>query len=798
MSPARFRLGLALLLAARALRRSPTSTALAVGVLALGLAAPATFFSFLVGASRPLPVPDGDRVVRVDVVQPSRGGRPVAVLERDLAQLAGGGSLMAVGGFRTFAATLVDPELAAAPLFGAALTPEVIPLLGVPPLLGRAPGAGEGEVGLLLGHDLWQEVYGGDTEVLGRVVQVEGERVPVVAVMPPGFAFPFRQNAWTVRDVEVSGEGTVGAVGRLADGVSPEGAQAELALRWGREDALRGEARRGGVVQVRGFTDGRGEGGEAVAFVGLVLVALCLLVIACANVANLLLVRATERVRALAVQAALGAGRTQISAQLLAEAFLLAVLGGGAGLLLAHGAVGAVQRALAAEHFGYYWMRLAVDGPVVAFTGILVLGTGLLAGILPAFRVLRVDVQRVLKEEAGGRAVEGGGPWGRVFVTGQLALSCAALVAAGLTGVSLLGSWSFGEGIPAEEVLVASVGLDPAGDGETSARQLDARALREALEARPGVRRAAVASGAPGYAEGISSLWLDGGEAESGNPERIHWNAVTPEFFDVLDLELRAGRSLEWTDDAVSPQAAVVNESFVRRFAGGGAMLGRRLRLAAVDTAGWFTVVGVVEDAGLGGGERAREDRVYVPLAQANPAGLLALVRASGDAAVLAPDLRAAMAETDRTLAVWGVRTLADAHAYMIRVPRAVASMALGGGAAGFLVAAVGLYGLLAFRVRQRRGELGVRLAVGADGGRLAREVLGWALTVLAPAAALGLAFAWVASPFLVAALLGMDPRAPGVYAGVAAAFLAVGVAAALGPALRAAAVDPASALRGK
>jgi hypothetical protein len=208
--------------------------------------------------------------------------------------------------------------------------------------------------------------------------------------------------------------------------------------------------------------------------------------------------------------------------------------------------------------------------------------------------------------------------------------------------------------------------------------------------------------------------------------------------------------------------------------------------------------VGVVEDAGLGGGERAREDRVYVPLAQANPAGLLALVRASGDAAVLAPDLRAAMAETDRTLAVWGVRTLADAHAYMIRVPRAVASMALGGGAAGFLVAAVGLYGLLAFRVRQRRGELGVRLAVGADGGRLAREVLGWALTVLAPAAALGLAFAWVASPFLVAALLGMDPRAPGVYAGVAAAFLAVGVAAALGPALRAAAVDPASALRGK
>jgi putative ABC transport system permease protein len=785
----RLALGMALL----ALVRRPASSLLAVGVLALGLAAPATFFSFLVGASRPLPVPDGDRIVRVDVVQPSRDGRHLPVLEADLSQLNGSRTLAAVGGFRTFAGTLVDGELAASRVSGAELTPEVLPLLAVRPLLGRIPDGTEPEPALVLAHDLWQEVYRGDPGALGRVVSLGRERVPVVAVMPEGFAFPFRQNAWIVRGVEPGGRGALELVARLADGVEPVSAQEELAVRWGRGDADREEDRVGGVVRVRRFTEGRGEGGEAVAFTGLVLVALCLLVIACANVANLLLVRTTERVRALAIQSALGAGRAQISAQLLSESLLLAALGGISGLVLAHGAVAAVQGSLAAEHFGYHWMRLAVDGSVVAFTAALVLGAALLAGFLPVLRVLQIDVQSVLKEEGGARSVGGGGGWGRVFVTGQLALSCGALVAAGLTGTALVASRDFGAGIPAEQILIASVGV---GETPGAVGDVEVREVLDAVASRPGARAVAMAVGAPGYGEWSSPLRLDGADPESAAPATVLWNAVTPGFFDVLDLELRSGRSLVWQDDGEALPVAVVNESFVRRFSQDRPVLGRRLLLSAADSVAWFTVVGVVEDVGLGGGERAREDRVYLPVSQVATTDLLVLTRTGNDAGSLAGAVRRAVAGVDPAVAVWGVRTLADAHAFMIRVPRTIGFLALGGGAAGFLVAAVGLYGLLAFRVRQRRGELGIRLAVGADGPRLAQAVLGWALRLLLPAVAVGLALAWLASPILSVALLGLDPRDPAVYAAVGAAFLFVGLLAALGPALRAAGVDPASTLR--
>ncbi len=793
-SPGRspLRAGLALSLAARGLIRDPGSSLLAVAILALGIALPATFFSFLVGAVRPLPVPRGERIVRVDVVQPSRDGRALSITPADLDALGGASTLQALGGFRVFDGTLVDRDRAAARVSAAALSADVLPLLRVAPEIGRVPTEAEAGGTLLLGHQLWHELYDGDPEILGRTVELDGVPRSVVGVMPESFGFPYKQDAWVLMDPAASAGEPIELVGRLADGVGVEGAAAELGPRWLRRDADRDAAAAGGVVLVRSFTGSRGERGEGVAFAGLVLVALCLLLIACANVANLLLVRATERVRALGIQVALGAGRIQIGAQLFLESLLVAAVGGAIGLLIAVWAVATVQRGLAAEHFGYFWMRMAVDGRVLGFTAALVVGTALVAGLLPIARVLRVDVQRVLKEEGEAASIGGGGAWSRVFVTVQLALSCGAVLAAALTGRSLAASRDIGRGLPSQEILVAS--LEVSGDGE--ARAAKVRELTAALGSEPGARAAALALGAPGYFERYSRIEVRGTELD--RRAATIWNAVTPEFLDVVGTELRAGRGLSPSDDAGAERVALVSESFARRYSPDAPVLGRAVRIAGADSTAWFTVVGVMADVPMGRGEWFRADRVYVPLAQVDASPAMALVRAAREASSLAPMLRRVVADVDPTVPLWSIRSLADAHAYMLRVPRALATMAVAGGSAGLLVAVVGLYGLLAFRVRQRRREMGVRLALGADAGRLVRDVLALAFGQLLPAVVGGLVAAWVASPVLQAMLLGQNPRGFGTYLVVGLGFLAMGMAAALVPALRAGAVDPARVLRGE
>ena len=795
----RLGVGSAFRLALRGLVRAPGTSLLAIGVLVLGLAAPVTFFSLLVGAIRPLPVPGGDRLIRVEVTQPVTGGGVVPVTLQDLELLQGSGSLESLGAFRVVDGTLVDPERAAARISAAVLTPEVLPLLQTEPALGRIPTSEEAEIGILLGFELWQDSYEGDPGVLGRDVLFNGENRVVTGVLPEGFGFPFSQNAWMLLESGVVVQDPVELVGRLAGGVSLDAASVELAGRWARGDELREPDRRGGLFEADSFTGGRGESGEGIAFLGLVLVALALLFIACANVANLLLVRATERIRSLGVQAALGAGRVELSAQLFLEALLLAVVGGAGGLLLAWVGVGAIERTLAAEHFGYFWMRMAVDGRVVAFASILVGGTAVFAGTLPILRILKVDLQGILKAGGGHGTVGGGGSWGRGFVTTQLALSCAALVAAGLTGESLAKSRDFGRGVPADEILVAS--LDPGGASEPSGSGLEGRlvTLSEDLAAMAGARGAALALGAPGYFEPWGRFELEGEEPQRAQDRQgVLWNAVTPGYFSLLDLEIDRGRGLEDGDDGESPPVAVVSEALVSRHFPDEEALGRRLRILDADSATLFTVVGVVGDVDMGGGPSTPNERVYLSLRQLPRQSVLALVRSETEPALLASSLRQVVAGVDPGIPLWSIRTLSEAHAYMIRIPRTIAALALAGGLGGLLVAAVGLYGLLAFRVRQRRRELGVRLAVGADGRRLAVETLKLALRQLLPALALGLLLAWLVAPILGVVLLGLNPRSPSTYLGVAVAFLGVGLVAALIPARRAAAVEPAEVLRGE
>ena len=794
--PSGWGLGLAFRLASRGLVRSPGTSLLAVSVLTLGLAAPVVFFSILAGSLRPLPVPGGNHVIRVEVTQPATGGTSVPVRLQDLEVLRGGGSVEALGAFRVVSGTLVDPQRAATRVSTAFLTPEVLSLLQSGPVLGRVPTPEEAESAILLGFEVWQESYEGDPGVLGRSVSLNGEPGVIMGVLPEGFGFPFNQDSWVFLKEDPADLDPVELVGRLADGASLEAASVELAGRWARGDGLREPSRRGGVVEVDSFTGGRGESGEGIAFLGLVLVALSLLFIACANVANLLLVRATDRIRSLGIQSALGAGRAQLSAQLFFEALLLAAVGGMGGLVLAWIGVDALDRALAAEHFGYFWMRLAVDWRVMGFAAVLVGGTAVFAGTLPILQILRVNLQGLLKVGGGKGAVGGGGSWTRGFVTTQLALSCAALVAAGLTGQSLAKSGDFGRGVPAGEILVAS--LDP---GNASGPDWGGRlvALDEGLTAITGARAAALALGAPGYFEPWGPFELEGEAAERVQDRQgVLWNAVTPGFFALLDLEVGRGRGLESGDDGDGLPVVVINEAFMARHIPEGEALGRRLKVLGADSATLFTIVGVVEDVDMGGGPDIPSERVYLPLQQVPRETVMALVRSGTDPTTLTTALRRVVAGIDPEIPLWSTRTLADAHAFMIRVPRAMAALAVAGGLSGLLVAAVGLYGLLAFRVRQRHRELGVRLALGADGRRLALDILQIALRQLLLALAVGLVLAWLVAPVLGVVLLGLNPRAPATYLGVAMAFIVVGVTAALLPALRAAGVEPAEVLRGE
>ncbi len=779
---------LATRMALRGLLRDPVTSVIAAGILALGFSAPTVFASLLWGAARPLPVHEGERVVRVDVVQPSQDGRALSVTGRDLDAWSEVSSLSLSGGFAVRVATLQDARVAATRLSYAAVTEGVLPLLGVPPALGRWPGAADAENAVLLAHDLWIELFDGDRDVLGRSVRLGSRERTVAGVMPDGFGFPFGERAWVVMSSAEADTTAVEPLARLAPGASLELASAELQARWTGRDAFRGADEAGGVVLVRGFTAGRGEGGEAVAFLGLVLVGVCLLVIACANVANLLLVRATQRVRALGVQAALGAGAAQLGAQLLVEALALAAAGGVGGLALAWVVVGWVQEHGQAN-FGYYWMRMAIDGPVLWGVVGLVALAALVAGALPALRVMRTDLRSVLSGSSSDAEVAGRGGWSRVFVTTQLTLSCAALAAAGIAGSSVLDAGRWGGDLPAEQVLTAR--LYPSDvPGEP---RLPAEDLVASLAAVPGVRAVALALGGPGAFEPWGRLEVEGESYERASDRPVTWgNAVTPGFFAVHDLEPLRGRMIGDEDRSGAPAVAVVSDAFAERFLGDGDPIGRRVRVPQLDST-WATVVGVFRAFDLGAGPT---ERVYFSYAQFDASATMVLLRGAGDAGTLAPALREAVAELDPGIAVNDVQTLAALHRYMVRAPAMLSALAVGGGLAGLLVAAVGLYGVLAVRVRQRRRELGVRLALGADGRVLARDVMRWAMAPLLPALVIGLGAAWVGSPILSALLLGGDARDPVVYLAVGFAFLAVGALAALVPAVRAAATEPSQVLR--
>jgi predicted permease len=662
---------------------------------------------------------------------------------------------------------------------------------------------------VVLGHTLWQRRFGSDPRVVGRAVTLNAQPFTVIGVAPPGFrgsvvglaleAFVPLSMQRELRGggdlLAARGARWLAGVGRLRPGTDIRAAEAQLQA-VSRRLVEGGLAPKGGGVALHTFWDTPTGGARVLRPVLLVLagVVALVLLIACANVANLLLARATGRRREVALRLSLGASRARLVRQLLTESVLLALLGGAAGLLVAAWSTGLLMAFTPPSDLPIA-LTPRVDAAALLVTFALSCGTGLLFGLVPALQASRADQAGVLRDESA--AVVGGRGRQRLraaLVAGQVALSLVLLVAATLLLRSLYRAHTLSPGFETRGVLLAS--LDLQGGGYTP--QTGAafwRALWPRLRHLPGATGATFTRRAPLGLGGTSTTTVnvEGYAAPDGQPAWAHFHAVGPEYFRTLGARLVAGRDFTEADAQGAPRVAVVSETMARRYWGKESPLGRRLELRRGE---WWTVVGVAAEAKDRQLTEPAVPHLFVPVFQQHYAALTLLVRAAGDPRALAPAVSAQVRGLDPALPVYEVRTLAE-HARGSSFPQRLGGSLLAVfGVLALALAAIGLYGVLAYSVGQRTREIGIRVALGAAASDVFRMVMRQGVAVAAVGVVLGLLAALPAARALRALLVGVGPWDPLSFAVVTAALLAAAAAACAVPARRATRVDPAVALR--
>jgi predicted permease len=805
-------LWLDLKLAVRTLAARPGFTVVAVATLALAIGATSAVFGVVDGVLlRSLPYADADRLVAVWTQFPEDGLFAFPASEAEYLGVAAESELLeelgAAAGGSTVLAGAGDPER----LQAAAVTASAWTTLGVEPALGRLFGAAEDVPGgprqAVLSHRLWQRRFAGRPELLGRTLDLDGEPYEVIGVMPDGFFFPTpAAELWVPLRLapgereERSGH-YLTVVGRLAPGTDLEALRSELAAIAGRWRTRYAHAHPLTAAGLRGELVGAARRPLAVlaAAVGFVLL------VACANVAGLLLARGEGRRRELAVRAALGAGRVRLLRQLLAESLLLALCGGVLGLLAVP--LG-IELLLAAG--GSQLPRadqLVVDGRTVAFTAAVSLFTCLLCGLLPGLRAARRPPQTALKE---GVLATPGSVRHRLrsaLVVSELA---AAVVLLATAGVLLRSFWSLAAtpaGLDAEGVLAARLEVSPAHSPERAEVVAVFQRVVEAAANLPGVSSASLVTALPLRREPpVERIRLPGRRpvADEEAPG-VRLQLVAPGYFRTLGIPL-AGRDFTAADREGSPRTAIVSRSLARAYLAGGATLGERLELLAADPADLpFEIVGVagdVRDAGLGDEPRPT---LYLPHAQAAhlmragglPRGATIVLRGSGEPAARVASLRRRVAQVDPALALYDVEPLRRVIDESLARPRLLAWLLGGFSTLALLLAALGVYGLLAQLIGQRQRELSVRFALGARRRDVQRLVVGGAARLAALGLVLGLAGALAVTRGLGGLLHGVGAADPLSLAATAAVLGAAAVAAAWLPARRAVRVEPNRVLRG-
>ena len=796
--------------AVRTFRQSKGFTTVAVSTIALGIGATAAIFSVVDALIlRPLPYPEADRVVMVWMDNRKLGLKEdvhsypnlmdLKAQNRSLSYLnayvEGGYNLTGTGEPQRVAAGVVSAEVFAA--------------LGARPIIGQLFTAGNEKNGndgvAVIGEGLWKTNYGGDPSILGKRIELNGRSRTIVGVLPASFAFPSERTQLWVPLVISENSRTARswfsywAVGKLKPGVSLEQARADLGAVAKRLSEQYPSNRDYGVTVTPLPEQVVGPTLRTTLWVILGAVAAVLL-IACANVANLLLSRAAVRQREVTVRMALGASNRRLVRQLLTESMLLSVLGGVAGIALAFGALRILPRfapsdlpRLSAVH---------VNGTVLLVTCAVTLLTGLLFGLVPAVQASRTQLSETLREGGGGRggtSGRGGQRLRRAIVAAQLALVVVLVTSAGL----LLRTWVTLQhvelGFSAQNELTLTLQLPGAKYPQPAQLVAFYERLLERVRALPGVENAGTIETMMLSATPNSTGITVEGRVSRRDDKEVTFDGISPGFFNTIGARLVAGRNFTANDRAGSMPVAIVNEHAVKSYWPNGA-IGKRFKFGtgASDSTQnpWVTVVGVVADMRRTGVDQPVRDEAFLPFAQSASPRQLVVIRTERDPMAFVGPVRRVVRELDPAQPISNVQTMEQMLSDLVAQRRF--SMTLVGvfAALALTLALIGAYGVTSYLVSQRTREIGIRMALGADSARVARSVVGEGLRVAGTGVLVGAVIALFTTRLASGLLYGVSPRDPLTLVSVVVTLLAVSALANYLPARRAARVDPLTALR--
>ena len=786
--------------ALRSLRRSPGLVLVATLSLALGIAVNVTLFAAVdIMLLRPLPYEDSERMVQVWSTNPSRGWDETSISLADYRDWRDQSKTIDLAAYRSSSFNLSDDDQAPERVSGTRVSPEFFTVFKIRPAMGRAFSKEEEQPGkdgvAIISDEFWRRRFEADPGILNRVIRLDGQMVTIVGVMPAGFTFPRNtMDIWApLAQIEESRDSRyIRVLGRLSSGATLTTARSEMDAIGSRLAETYPASNAGMGARIITLKDEViDENGRRAGVICLVAVAFVLL-IACANVANLLLARGASRSRELSVRAALGAGRGRLVRQLMTESFILAALGCAIGLIGSLWGIG-LFRSIMPNDFPRV-DSLAIDGPVLVYAVIVSALAGVVFGTAPALQVTRDRLSQALAE--GGRGGSSGVKHRRLrtsFVVGEIALAQVLLISAGLMIKGAIRMQTTPLGFDKENTLAFAVNLGSREFPDTT----EVMQVQENILARireiPGVEAAGSVSALP-MSGGNGTYYTVEGEPPPPEGERpvLQYRGVLAGISQAMGLRVLSGRDLGDGDRLGAPNAAVINEALASRHWKDKDPLGHRITFFGRT----WNIVGVMADVREFGPDDPAPPIAYFPTLQYVMRSPNFLVRTSTDAAQFGAQVRAAVAAAAPNLPVYDVRTLAthveEEQVQTTIMPRLLTTF----GAMALLLSLIGVYGVMAYNVAQRERELGIRRVLGARVQDISWLVLGNGLRVAALGAGIGLLLALGVTRTLSTFLLGVSAFDPAVFAGVTVALVAAALAASTVPARRATAVDPGVALR--
>jgi putative ABC transport system permease protein len=793
----------------RSLTKTPGFTAIAVACLALGIGINTTIFSVVDGVLlQPYPYADAERIVFIHSrnlkARVNRGG--ISYFDaRDLREQSSTLEQMAAFGRRSL--TISDGTSEPERYDGSTISWNLFKLLGTPPILGRnftpeddRPGA---EPVVMLGHEVWQSRYNSDPAVVGRAISINGRPHTVIGVMPPRFAFPETQRLWvplaeygekTGRDVR-----SLQVFGKMKPGVTVDQVGTELGAVAGRLATAYPVQNRDWTAAARPLKDWMLPDQPKLIILAMMGAVTLVLLIACSNVANLLLARASVRHREISIRAALGAGRFRIVRQMLTEAVMLGLFSVPLGILVAWGGLELLDGSIPPDSIPYF-IRWSLDARSLAYTVAIAMATGIVFGAAPALQSTGRSLQDSLREGGRGSAGERRAWLRNVLVVAQVALALILLIGSSLFIRSFLNLQGANVGFDTAPLMTMRFYLpgEAYEPGDAKARRVDDIVRR--LEALPGVQSVFASNFVPlGGGGGGGAALVDGKPVEDGQEPGITFVATTPHLRQTLGVALVRGRDFTDTEGATKSPVALINQAMAKRLWGDEDPLGRRFKLKGEDNSSdWFTVIGIVADFRhfQGNDDETIFPAAYAPYPFEPTLNTGLTLRVAGDPATITAAAREQIKLSDPALPVFQIFTMETLRQRSFWQYRLFGIMFFLFGAVALVLASIGVYGVLSYSVSQRTQEIGVRVALGAERGDVMKLVVGQGLKLSGIGIVLGILAATRVTPFVQSVLYNVTPTDPLSFSSVGVFLVGVALAASYIPARRAMAVDPIVAIR--